>query len=103
MIGKSPDRTQKDLFQPLLSEFINLRHELVLLSEKINCKELEDEFFPLYSTTGTPSIPLRTNKQQIITVPKIIAEFAKVKKRLLDKSPLLKNKYLYTVTSLFLT
>lgn len=54
MIGKSPNRTQKDLFQPLLSEFINLEHELVLLSEKINWKELEDEFSPLYSSTGTP-------------------------------------------------
>ncbi len=60
MIGKSPDRTQQDLFQPLLSEFINLQHELVLLSEKINWKEFEDEFSPLYSTTGTPSIPIRT-------------------------------------------
>lgn len=59
MIGKSPDRTQKDLFQPLLSEFINLQHELVLLSEKINWKEFEDEFSPLYSSTGTPSKPIR--------------------------------------------
>ncbi len=60
MIGKSPDKTQKDLFQPLLSEFIDLEHELVLLSEKINWKELENEFSPLYSSTGTPSIPIRT-------------------------------------------
>jgi len=60
MIGKSPDKTQKDLFQPLLSEFINLQHELVLLSEKINWKEFENEFSPLYSSTGTPSIPIRT-------------------------------------------
>jgi IS5 family transposase len=60
MLGKSPDRTQKDLFQPLLSEFINLQHELVLLSEKINWKEFENEFSPLYSSTGTPSIPIRT-------------------------------------------
>lgn len=60
MLGKSPDRTQKDLFQPLLSEFINLKHELVLLAEKINWKELEDEFSPHYSSTGTPSIPIRT-------------------------------------------
>lgn len=59
MIGKSPDRTQKDLFQPLLSEFINLEHTLVLLAEKINWKELEEEFGSLYSSTGTPSKPIR--------------------------------------------
>lgn len=59
MIGKAPDKTQKDLFQPLLSEFINLEHELVLLSEKINWKELEEDFSPLYSRTGTPSKPIR--------------------------------------------
>src|ERR1035437_538275 len=59
MIGKLPDRTQKDFFQPLLSEFINLEHELVLFAEKINWKELENEFSPLYSSTGTPSKPIR--------------------------------------------
>ena len=50
MIGKSPVQEQKNLFQPLLREFINLNHELVLLSEKINWKELEKEFSSLYST-----------------------------------------------------
>lgn len=59
MIGKLPDRTQKNLFQPLLSEFINLQHELVLLAERISWKELEDDFSPLYSSTGTPSKPIR--------------------------------------------
>ncbi len=59
MIGKLPDRAQKDLFQPLLSEFINLRHELVLLAAKIKWKELEGEFSSLYSSTGTPAKPIR--------------------------------------------
>jgi IS5 family transposase len=52
MIEKLPDRAQKDLFQPLLCEFINLEHELILLSEEINRKELENEFSPLYSSTS---------------------------------------------------
>ena len=59
MIGKSPDKTQKDLFQPLLGEFINLQHELVLLAAKIKWKELEDTFSSLYSSTGTPAKPIR--------------------------------------------
>ena len=54
MLGKSVHQEQKNLFQPLLKEFINLNHELVLLSEKINWKELENEFSSLYSKTGTP-------------------------------------------------
>lgn len=59
MLGKSAEQNQKNLFQPLLKEFINLKHELVLLAEKLSWKDLENEFAPLYSTTGTPSKPVR--------------------------------------------
>lgn len=59
MLGKSPVQEQKNLFQPLLKEFINMQHELVLLNEKIEWKSLEQEFAPLYSATGTPSKPIR--------------------------------------------
>ena len=59
MIGKSPIQEQKNLFQPLLAEFINREHELILLSEEISWDELEKEFAPLYSTTGTPGKPIR--------------------------------------------
>ena len=59
MIGKSGSQDQKNMFQPLLKEFINLEHELVLLSEKIDWKQLEGEFSKLYSKTGTPSKPIR--------------------------------------------
>ncbi len=59
MLGKSAHQEQKNLFQPLLKEFININHELVLLSEEISWKELEREFSPLYSNTGTPSMPVR--------------------------------------------
>ena len=34
MIGKSPDRNQGELFRPLLKDFIDMNHELVLLAEK---------------------------------------------------------------------
>ena len=59
MIGKPPDQNQKDLFRPLLKEFINLQHPLALLSEKMDWKQLENEFAPLYSDTGTPAMPIR--------------------------------------------
>lgn len=44
MIGHSPEQKQKNLFQPLLKEFIDLHHELVLLSDKIDWKIFEKEF-----------------------------------------------------------
>jgi IS5 family transposase len=59
MIGKSPNRSQKDLFQPLLSDFINMSHELVLLGNKINWSYFEKEFASLYSHTGQPGVPVR--------------------------------------------
>ena len=59
MLGKGVEQNQKNLFQPLLKEFINLTHELVLLAKEMGWKELEKEFSPLYSTTGTPSKPIR--------------------------------------------
>lgn len=59
MIGKSPIQEQKNLFQPLLTEFLNMGHELILLSTKISWDELEKGFSPLYSSTGTPGKPIR--------------------------------------------
>lgn len=59
MIGKTPNQNQRELFRPLLSDFIDMRHELVLLSQKIDWKQLEDEFADLYSHTGQPAMPIR--------------------------------------------
>jgi IS5 family transposase len=59
MLGKSPNNRQKNMFFALLSEFIDMNHELVLLAKKINWSYFEKEFSPLYSTTGQPSVPLR--------------------------------------------
>jgi transposase, IS5 family len=59
MLGKSPVQGQKDLFRPLLLDFIDHNHELMLLSEKIQWKELEKDFSVLFSHTGTPSKPIR--------------------------------------------
>lgn len=59
MLGKSPNSTQKNMFEPLLSEFINMQHELVLLSQKIDWQYFEKSFGNLYSHTGKPSNPIR--------------------------------------------
>jgi len=59
MIGQSPNRQQRELFRPLLSDFIDVRHELILLSNKIDWSYFEKEFAPLYSNTGQPAMPVR--------------------------------------------
>lgn len=59
MLGKTGSQNQKNMFQLLLKEFINMEHELVLLADNIQWKKMEEEFAPLYSKTGTPSKPIR--------------------------------------------
>jgi len=59
MLGKSPNQNQKNLFQPLLKDFINVEHELVMLADNIPWNEFEQEFASLYSNTGTPAKPIR--------------------------------------------
>lgn len=58
MLGKSPV-PQADLFNPMLVNFINLQHELVLLANKIDWRYFDKEFAPLYSNTGQSSNPIR--------------------------------------------
>ena len=59
MIGKSSNQNQKNIFSPLLKDFINLHHELALLADRIDWKYFEDEFSEYYSNTGKPSMPIR--------------------------------------------
>jgi IS5 family transposase len=59
MLGKSPLQNQKNLFKPLLVEFINPDHPLVILSKRIPWKDMEQDFSGYYSHTGTPSKPIR--------------------------------------------
>lgn len=59
MLGKSPVKSQKDLFRPMLEEFIDMRHELVLLGNRIDWNYFEKEFSPYYSNNGAPSVPIR--------------------------------------------
>jgi len=59
MIGKPSNQNQKDLFQPLLKDFIDMNHELILLSNKIDWKYFENNFSEHYSNTGQPAMPIR--------------------------------------------
>ncbi len=59
MIGKSPDQKQRDMFAPLLEDFIDMGHELVLLSNKMDWRYFEKEFRGHYSDVGQPSMPVR--------------------------------------------
>jgi IS5 family transposase len=58
MLGKNPKKLQ-ELFRPMLVDFIDDKHELVLLSDKIDWNYFENEFSPLYSKVGNPSHPIR--------------------------------------------
>ncbi|MCT4646167.1 MAG: transposase [Carboxylicivirga sp.] len=59
MIRKYPNQNQRNLFSPLLSDFIDMSHELILLSQKIDWKQFEEGFSEFYSHTGQPSMPIR--------------------------------------------
>lgn len=59
MIGTSPNRTQRDVFRPLLTDFIDPDQKIVLLADAIDWDYFEEEFRPLYSDTGQPAIPIR--------------------------------------------
>jgi len=59
MIGKSQIKNQREMFRLLLEDFIDMRHELVLLGNEIDWSYFEKEFAPYYSNTGAPSVPIR--------------------------------------------
>ena len=59
MIGKTSDQNQRDLFEPLLKDFIDMSHELILLSDKIDWNYFEKGFSIYYSNTGQPAMPIR--------------------------------------------
>lgn len=59
MIGKTDKKKQHDLFRPMLIDFIDVRHELVLLSDKMDWEYFEKEFSGFYSQLGRPSMPVR--------------------------------------------
>jgi IS5 family transposase len=59
MVGKLPDKNQKELFRPMLVDMIDPNHSLALLTDAIDWQYLENEFTSLYSTVGQSSVPIR--------------------------------------------
>ena len=52
MIGKSPDQNQHELFRSLLSDFIDMNHELILLAKEIDLLSIETGLSVYYSKAG---------------------------------------------------
>ncbi len=59
MVGKTDERKQRDLFRPMLVDFIDHHHELVLLANEMDWSYFENEFSVFYSKVGRPSMPIR--------------------------------------------
>lgn len=59
MKSNTPDTMSDDLFRSRLDQMINLRHELVILADRIDWQHLDNQLIPLYSSTGRPAIPSR--------------------------------------------
>mgnify|MGYP002625271168 FL=1 len=61
MIGKTPKEHQMSIFDVALESFIDMNHELVLLSKQIDWEAVESEFAEYYcADNGRPSVPIRT-------------------------------------------
>ena len=58
MFGGNPEK-QLELFRPMLVDFIDNKHELFLLTEKIDWNYFEKEFSPLYSKVGNSRHPIQ--------------------------------------------
>jgi IS5 family transposase len=59
MLGKLPDKNQRELFRPMLADMIDPTHEMVLLANTIDWDYFENEFSSLYSYIGQSSVPIR--------------------------------------------
>lgn len=61
MIGKQPTEYQMSIFEVALESFIDMNHELVLLSKQIDWSAVESDFAEYYcADNGRPSVPIRT-------------------------------------------
>ena len=60
MVGKQDNTPQLSIFDTPLERFINLEHELSVLSGRIDWDSVEKEFSVYFSEIGRPSIPIRT-------------------------------------------
>jgi len=57
MKGKPKDQRQRDLFNPMLIDFTDMEHELVLLAKETDWQYFEKEYNTLYSDKGRDDYP----------------------------------------------
>ena len=61
MIGKTPKEHKMSIFEVALESFIDMNHELVLLSKQIDWEAVESDLAECYcADNGRPSVPIRT-------------------------------------------
>ncbi len=60
MVGKQDNTPQLSIFDTPLEKFINLKHELCVLSKHIDWDKIESDFSVYYSDFGRPSVPIRS-------------------------------------------
>ncbi len=60
MVGKQDNTPQLSIFDTPLEKFINLKHELCVLSKHIDWDNIESDFSVYYSDFGRPSVPIRS-------------------------------------------
>jgi len=59
MVSKIESNPQLNVFRTPLVNIINMNHELVELTHRIDWKSVEKYFIVYYSETGRPAVPLR--------------------------------------------
>ena len=59
MIGKTEENPQLNVFRIPLVNVINMKHELVKLTQRIDWKSIEKDFAPYYADMGRPAVPVR--------------------------------------------
>ncbi len=59
MVGKQDKTPQLSIFDTSLKRFINLEHELCILSTRIDWDTIIGEFSVYYPEIGRPSVPIR--------------------------------------------
>jgi len=59
MTGTSANTSQRDIFRPLLTDFIDPDQELAVLADRIDWDYFEEAFAGHYSHTGQPAMPIR--------------------------------------------
>lgn len=59
MTGTSESTSQRDIFRPLLTDFIDPDQQLAVLADRIDWDYFEEAFAGYYSHTGQPAMPIR--------------------------------------------